>query len=93
MKVTAYVFVRGERGLSARLAPGDNVPDWATVTNPAVLDGDAPEAPEEAASDKDEAPEETPEATPEETPEVAPEPDPELTPAPRKRTSRKAADS
>jgi hypothetical protein len=81
MRVTAYVFVRGEKGQMARLAPGDTVPDWATVTNPDVLDGDAP------APKAEEKPEETPEEAPE--PETTPEP----TPAPRKRTSRKAADS
>lgn len=41
MKVTAYVYVRGEHGESALLVPGDRVPDWATVTNEAVLEADA----------------------------------------------------
>lgn len=54
MKVKAYVFVRGERGRSALLAPGDTVPDWASVTNPDVIDGDT----------ADETPEEDPEPAP-----------------------------
>lgn len=38
MKVRAYVHVRSsDGGRTALLAPGDEVPDWASVTNPDVL--------------------------------------------------------
>lgn len=42
-RVTAHVHVASRDGTRrAWLSPGDTVPDWATVSNPAVLDGGAP---------------------------------------------------
>jgi hypothetical protein len=41
-KVKARVYVRAEDGSYVVLKPGDTVPDWADVTNPDVLEDDAP---------------------------------------------------
>ncbi len=100
-KVKAYVYVV-VGGTSTLLRPGDEVPSGVTITNPDVIDGEPVVAPaEEDESDKDEAPEdeapasepETPETPAEDEPETPVVPEPEPAPAPRKRTSRKAADS
>lgn len=40
--VCAYVHVQSEDGVkTAVLAPGDTVPEWAEVTNPAALTDEA----------------------------------------------------
>lgn len=45
MKVRAYVHVRSADGReSAVLKPGDTVPEWAEVTNPAALEDSPAEA-------------------------------------------------
>ena len=59
MKVNAYVYVYVD-GYPVRLAPGDTVPEGATVTNKAVLaDEPAPaKEPEKAPARKPAAPKE-----------------------------------
>lgn len=59
MRVSAYVYLLDETGSVVALRPGDEVPSWASVTNPDVLDEDAP-APAPAEEEKDEAPAEAP---------------------------------
>ncbi len=86
-KVKAYVYVLVS-GTSTLLRPGDEVPEGVTLTNPDVIDGEAPAAEAEAPSEP-----ETPETPAADEPETPAADEPEPDPAPKKRAPRKAADS
>ncbi len=51
-RVKARVYVQGPGGKSAFLVPGDTVPDWASVTNPAALEEEPTPAPALALEEK-----------------------------------------
>ncbi len=55
-RVTSRVHVRGKNGEYAVLAPGDTVPEWATVTNPDVLEAEPTPAPAPAPEEKKDEP-------------------------------------